>query len=78
MESARFPSDQTTNQLHLVVTSRTPRQAVRVQLRTPSDAVAAANRGTNDPGVGGGEGKHVGPPVDVSRPAQLDPSETGR
>ncbi len=75
-ENFTIATDSTSNQLYLVVTSRTPRQSVRVQLRTPADADADVNSNTQDPACAARKGNTWGCLWTYPVLLQLDPSES--
>lgn len=75
-ESFSIAPDSTSSQLYLVVTSRTPGQSVRVQLRTPADADADVNSNTNDPACAARKGNTWGRLWTYPVLLQLDPSES--
>ncbi|MGE0447830.1 MAG: hypothetical protein AB7P99_21585 [Vicinamibacterales bacterium] len=74
-ENFTISTDSTSSQLYLVVTSRTPRQSVRVQLRTPADPDADVNGNTNDPACAARKGNTWGRLWTYPVLLQLDPSE---
>jgi len=74
-ENFTIAPDSTSNQLYLVVTSRTPRQSVRVQLRTPADPDADVNGNTSDPACAARKGNTWGRLWTYPVLLQLDPSE---
>lgn len=74
-ENFAISTDSTSSQLYLVVTSRTPRQSVRVQLRTPPDSDADVAANTNDPACAARKGNTWGRVWTYPVLLQLDPSE---
>jgi len=75
-ENFSIAPDSTSTQLYLVVTSRTPSQSVRVQLRTPADADGDVNSNTSDPACAARKGNTWGRLWTYPVLLQLDPSET--